>query len=85
MKKSKIVRIECASADDAENVRRAVELVDVRAFLSIVGALLPLSQRGRTRVMNFALDKLDEDQGKVTVESTDGRHSLEATGPLPVQ
>lgn len=78
-KGSKIVRIMCKSVDEAANIQRAVDNKEVHSFLAIVGALLPLSKRGRTRVLNFVVDKLDEDQGQVSIETTDDRHGLEVT------
>lgn len=78
---SRTVKIVCKTADEAANIQRAIDLPEVRAFLGIVGVMLPLSPRARTRVLTFVRDKLNEENGKVTIETTeteDGRRQHQA-------
>ena len=57
------VSIEVKDRAEAEHIRRALERPDVRAFVVVVGALLPLTPRARTRVLTYIADRVDEDAG----------------------
>jgi hypothetical protein len=73
----------CQSVDEAQRMQRALEDPMVRAFVSIVGAMLPLSDRARTRVLTFMNDKLDEEAGAITIEShARGGHDVTVTGTV---
>jgi hypothetical protein len=77
--RNRTVRLVCKNPDEAANIQRALDEPEVRAFLGIVGVMLPLSQRGRTRVLQFVSDKLNEEAGSVRLETTNGQHQLEAS------
>lgn len=81
MSKSKIVKVVCASADEAANMRRALENVEVRAFLGLVGAMLPLSD-GTTRRLAYVGDTRDPGAPRLSIETTDGQHQVEASKVL---
>jgi hypothetical protein len=51
---------------EAEAVRVGLEDPAVRAFVVIMGVLMPLTPRARARVMQYVTDKLDEDQENAT-------------------
>lgn len=82
MSRPKYVRIQVKDKSEAESIERALSDPATRAFVTIVGALLPLGDRARTRVLNFVNDKLDEDAGRVTVETRGDKHHVEASKAL---
>lgn len=53
--------IEVKDRKEADLIKAALDDPTTRAFVQVVGALLPLSPRARQRVMAFVTDKLDED------------------------
>lgn len=53
--------IEVKDRKEADLIKAALDDPKTRAFVQIVGALLPLSQRARTRVLAFVSDQLDEE------------------------
>ncbi|OLE54195.1 MAG: hypothetical protein AUG51_09395 [Acidobacteria bacterium 13_1_20CM_3_53_8] len=54
--------IEVQSKKEGELIKRALDDPETRAFVQIVGALLPFTQRTRTRVLNFVKDQLEEEE-----------------------
>jgi len=65
------VSIDVKNRDEAASIRRALALPDVRAFVLIVGALVPCTPRGRARILKYVADKADEDAARVTIETRD--------------
>ncbi len=58
------VRIPVSSEDEREQICVAMEDKEVRAFVRLVGALLPLpSDRARERVLRFVVDRVHEEAG----------------------
>ncbi len=55
------VAIDVKDRREGELVRQALADPSTRAFVNIMGALLPLTARERKRVLAFATDKLDEE------------------------
>ena len=82
MTKRRLIHIEVKSKEEGEQIERALNDPMTRAFISIVGALLPLGDRGRTRVLNFINDKLDEAAGQITIETRGDRHHVSASTAL---
>ena|SRR5688572_27765731 len=76
--RQKTVRIPVKDKGEAENIERAMADPSTRAFVNIVGALLPLGDRARTRVLTFVNDQLSEDAGRVSITTIGDRHTLEA-------
>lgn len=85
MARTRTVKLTCKTADDAANIQRALDSVEIQAFLSIVGALLPLGDRARTRVLTFVNDKLDEEAGRVEIQTHGDRHHVEAISKTVAQ
>lgn len=54
--------IEVKDRKEADAIKTALEDQTTRAFVVVVGTLLPLSPRARKRVMDFVTDKLTEEQ-----------------------
>lgn len=54
--------IEVKDRKEADLIKTALDDPATRAFVQVMDALLPLSQRARQRVMNFVTDKLNEEQ-----------------------
>lgn len=54
--------IEVKDRKEADLIKTALDDPATRAFVQIVGALLPLSERARTRVLTFVNDRLAEDE-----------------------
>ena len=54
--------IEVKDRKEADLIKTALGDPATRAFVQVVGALLPLSPRARQRVMNFVADRLEEEQ-----------------------
>jgi len=58
--------IEVKDRKEADAVRVGLEDPAVRAFVVIIGLLLPMTQRQRKRVLQYVMDKIDEDaEGKI--------------------
>jgi len=53
--------IEVKDRKEADLIRTALDDPTTRAFVQVVGALLPLTPRERQRVMSFVADKVGED------------------------
>lgn len=53
--------INVESKKEADLIKTALDDPTTRAFVQVVGALLPLSPRARQRVMDFVTDKLAEE------------------------
>lgn len=79
----KLISIEVKDKTEGENIERALTDPMTRAFVVIVGALLPLGDRARTRVLSFINDKTDEEAGRVSIESRGDRHHADVVAPLP--
>lgn len=54
--------IEVKDRKEADLIKAALDDPKARAFVLIVGALLPLSQRARARILNFVTDQLAEEE-----------------------
>lgn len=52
--------IEVKDRQEAERIRTALADDATRAFVNVMGVLLPLSERGRQRVMNYVNDFYSE-------------------------
>lgn len=58
-----IARIQVKDREEARLLETGLQRPDVRAFVKIVGALIPLpSDRARARVLRYALDRVEEEQ-----------------------
>jgi hypothetical protein len=57
---SRNLKVKVKNNAEFEAIKRAMEMQDVRAFVLIVGLLDPFSQRARQRIINFAVDTVDE-------------------------
>lgn len=55
-----IARITVANRDEKLALEAGLGDQQVRAFVTVVGLLLPLSERARRRVLAFVSDQLDE-------------------------
>ena len=53
--------IEVESRREAELIKTALDDPTTRAFVQVVGALLPLAPRARKRVMDFVADRIAEE------------------------
>jgi hypothetical protein len=78
-----LIHLEVKDKAEGENIARALNDPMTRAFVVIVGALLPLGDRARTRVLSFINDKVNEDLGRVTIESHGDLHHAQVRAPLP--
>lgn len=78
-----LIHLEVKDKAEAEHIARALNDPMTRAFVVIVGALLPLGDRARTRVLSFINDKVHEDLGRVTIESHGDLHHAQVRAPLP--
>lgn len=85
MSRPKVLRIPCKDKTEAESISRALEDPATRAFVVIVGTLLPFGQHARTRILSFVNDKLDEEAGRVTIETrTEAESGMHIMGKIPV-
>ena len=55
-----IARVEVKDRTERNAVEVALADPEVRAFVVVVGTLLPFSQRARERTLSFVSDSLDE-------------------------
>jgi len=78
-----LIHLEVKDKAEGENIARALNDPMTRAFVVIVGALLPLGDRARTRVLSFINDKVNEVLGRVTIESHGDLHHAQVRAPLP--
>lgn len=53
-------QIEVKNRDEARMIKAALDDPPTRALVKIIGALLPLNDRGRMRVLNYVDDVLEE-------------------------
>lgn len=53
--------IEVQSKKEAELIKRGLEDPETRAFVQIMGALLPCTPRARARILNFVKDQIEEE------------------------
>ncbi len=77
------IRIPVKDKAEGDNIARALNDPTTRAFVVIVGVLLPLGDRARTRVLSFINDKADEEAGSVTMETHGHRARSHVIAPLP--
>jgi hypothetical protein len=61
--------LDVKDAAEFEAIARALEDLEIRTFVLIVGTLLPFTPRERQRMMTFVADKLDETAGTVRLET----------------
>jgi len=54
-----LAKIEVANKKEAALIRRGLQDPQVRALVKITGALKPLDERAKIRVLNYVSDKLD--------------------------
>ena len=54
------VSVECADRKEAEAIRTAMADDEVRAFVLIVGTLLPFTGRARARMLHFIADEVND-------------------------
>lgn len=80
--RSKFVRIEVKDKAEAENIQRAMADASTRAFVNIVGALLPFGATDRTRILTFVNDSLNDGAGRVSVSTTGDKTHVEASKQL---
>lgn len=52
--------IEVSDRKEADAIRTGLDDPAVRAFVVVMGILLPLSERARRRVLTYVTDRLDE-------------------------
>jgi hypothetical protein len=83
MKRKKLIRIEVKDQSEGESIARALNDPMTRAFVVIVGTLLPLGDRARTRILTFINDKANDEAGRISIESRGSQHHVEASAPLP--
>jgi hypothetical protein len=57
--------IEVKSKKEGELIKRGLDDPVTRAFVQVVGSLLPLTPRARERVLIFVKDSLDEEAEKL--------------------
>lgn len=81
-KRRQLIHIEVKDKTEGDNIERALNDPMTRAFIVIVGVLLPLGDRARTRILTFVNDKLHDDAGRITIESAGDRHDVEVAAPL---
>lgn len=58
--------IEVKTRHEGELIRAGLEDPTVRAFVQVMGALAPLSEGGKRRVLAFVADKFAEERADVT-------------------
>ena len=62
-KQQRWLKLRVKNRNEAAAIDRALTRPDVRAFVVVVGTLEQLpTDRARSRVLNFVLDKLDKEQ-----------------------
>jgi len=73
--------IEVSSREEATAIKHGLEDPAMRAIVVVTGALSGLSERARTRVLNFVLDNYRERETQPqepqseTAPKTDGQHA----------
>lgn len=69
--------IEVENRKEADLIKRGLADPEVRAFVKVVGALLPLSERARVRVLRFVADQVDEERNETVEQEIKGyAHAL---------
>jgi len=56
----RILKLEVKDVAEFAAIKRALEMPEIRAFVTIIGHLEPLSDRARARVLRFTADSIDE-------------------------
>ncbi len=64
-----LVKFEAKDRKEADAMRLALSRADVRAFVTMIGYLDPLTPRGRKRVLDFVADTLNEESGRIRLET----------------
>ena len=64
--------IEVESRDEGKRLREGLEDPVVRAFVSIVGILKPLTPRSRARVFGYVTDVLEENEAARVASNNGG-------------
>jgi hypothetical protein len=54
------VEIEVKNKAEAERIKMALDDSETRAFVNVVGALLPFGKRAQKRILTFVADKVQE-------------------------
>jgi hypothetical protein len=72
------VKIDVDNKQQGEIIAAALQDETMRAFVLVTGALKPLSERGRRRVLEFVRDVFEEraNKGNGPYKSVDGVHEL---------
>jgi hypothetical protein len=83
LSRSKIVRIVCASAEEAENVRTLVDHVEVRAFLGLAGSIARTGPPDTKRRLEYIHDVENPQNARLSVETEGTMHHVEASKALP--
>ena len=60
---SRILKLKVKNAAEFEAIKRAMDMPDVRAFVTICGTLEPFSKRAQARILNFVADCNAESAG----------------------
>ena len=63
--------IDVASRDEAKQLREGLEDPAVRAFVTIIGVLKPMTPRARARILAYVTDRLEENE-EARVASNNG-------------
>lgn len=64
-------QIDVENRAEADQIRTALALPDIRAFVRIVGVLAPLTPRARQRVLTYAVDKARDEREDVPETTPD--------------
>lgn len=56
------ISVEVENREEGRQILAGLGDPEVRAFVRIAGALLPLSERARQRVLRFVADRLEEEE-----------------------
>jgi hypothetical protein len=85
VKKPKTIRVEVKDKSEGEAILAALQDPETRAFVVVVGTLLPFSDRRRKRVLEYVADSLSDPESPLSLRmesNGQGRHHL--TGAVPI-
>lgn len=82
MGRRRLIHLAVKDQAEGESIERALADPMTRAFIVIVGTLLPLGDRERTRVLTFINDKVNEEAGRISIESRGSQHHVQGSAPL---
>ncbi len=54
------IAIDCADRNDANAIKAAMADAEVRAFVLVVGTLMPFTGRARARILHFVADAVTD-------------------------